>query len=92
MILIFWITKEALLRTCSVVHLEYTTRKIVSKPLPSPNLDGHLPLCPQYPRDRHGDEAFFLMTDAMPVELCVLPLQIVGQDQANSVQDQRVST
>jgi hypothetical protein len=45
----FWITNEGPLRTYSVVHPEYMIRKHVSKPLPSPNLDDRLPLCPRYP-------------------------------------------
>lgn len=89
----FWITNEGFLRTCSVVHPGYTTRKHVSKPLPSPNLGDRLPLYPHYPGNQEsGGILFSLMIDGMPVELYVLPLQTVVQDQASYVQDQKVST
>jgi hypothetical protein len=68
-------------------------RKNVSKPLPSPNLDDRLPLYPHYLGNQESGDALVLsMIDAMPVELSVLPLQTVVQDQANYVQDQKVST
>ena len=90
----FWITNEEPLRTYSAVHPEYTTRKFVSKLLPSPDLDGRRLLCPQYPGIQGNGDLVLIMSmiDARPVELCVLPLQTVIQDQASSVQDQRVST
>ena len=88
------ITNEGPLRTCSVVHPEYTIRMHVSKPLPSPNLDDRLPLCPHYPenQEKSGGALVLSMSDGMPVELCVPPLQTVVQDQASYVQDQKVST
>ena len=84
------------LRTYLVVHPEYTIRKNVSKPLPSPNLDDRLQLYPHdYPgnqEEESGDTLVLSMTHGTPVELSVLPLQTVVQDQANYVQDQKAST
>jgi len=92
--MILKITNEVPLRTYSAVHLEYMTRKLVSKLLPSPNLDGHPVLCLHYPGNQKTcwDFVFVMSTDARPVELRVLPLQIVVQYQASSVLDQKVST
>jgi hypothetical protein len=101
---ILGITNEGPLRTYSVVHPEYTIQKHASKPLPNPNLDDRLPLCPHYyPGPHYHPEnqqesngalaiVWLTMTDGIPVELCVLPLQNVVQDQASYVQDQKVST
>ena len=90
----FDITNEGPLHTYSVVHPEYTIRKNVLKPLPSPNLDDRLPLYPRYlgNQEESGDAVVLSMTDGMPVELSVRPLKTVVQDQANYVQDQKVST
>ena len=74
------------------------TRKLVSKPSPSPNLDGRPLLYPHYPENHKIGVligAFVLMMSAIgapPVELSVLPLQTVVQGQASSVQDRKVST
>jgi len=46
------ITNEGSRHTCSVVHPEYTTRKLVSKPLPNPNLDDRPPLYLHYLENR----------------------------------------
>ena len=63
------ITNEGPLRTYSVVHPEYTIRKHVSKPLPSPNLDDRLPRCPHYPgkNQESGGALVSSMSDGMPV-------------------------
>lgn len=61
--------------------------------MPSPNLDDRLPLYPRYLGNQESADALVLsMADGVPVELSVLPLKTVVQDQANYVQDQKVST